>query len=45
MILSFTNLLQHLYSTPENINKLEEVSNTLNNNLISFDEPKRHDGQ
>ena len=41
MILSFTNLLQHLYSTPENINKLEEVSNTLNNNLISFDEQSK----
>ena len=35
MILSFTKLIENLYSVPENINKIQEVSNILNSTIVN----------
>lgn len=40
MIISFTKLLENLYLKPENMNKIQEVSNILTNNVLSVDTQK-----
>ena len=40
MIISFTKLLENLYTKPENMNKIQEVSNILNNNVFSIKKQK-----
>ena len=40
MIMSFTKLLENLYLRPENMNKIQEVSTILTNNVLSVDKQK-----
>ena len=40
MIMSFTKLLENLYLRPENMNKIQEVSTILTNQVLSVDKQK-----